>query len=202
MTSATTTARSAAGDQTYTTEHSLAYVMALVALVLGVVGMLRGFGVIGGDDASNSANGNVSALWDGIMWLLPAISAAFLAWALHSNDHHRMRDTEYLPDADEGMWKSEHAVAYLTAAASVVFALLGMLVGFHVLGRGDHQYDSVPWHLGSIGMAILTNALHSVRHHQLATDRHYVAGRRDEAGTDGHGASRQERFGDRTAARR
>jgi hypothetical protein len=41
-------------------------------------------------------------------------------------------------------------------------------MGFHLLGQGDHQYDSMPWHLGSIGMAVLTNALHSVRHHQLA----------------------------------
>src|SRR3954466_15113583 len=136
MTSVRIAPRSTAGDQTYTTEHSLAYGLAVAALVLGVIGMLRGFGVIGGADASNSPNGNVSALWDGVMWLLPAISAGFLAWAFHSTDHHRMRDTEHLPDADEGMWKTEHALAYLTAAASVVFALLGLLVGFHLLGRG------------------------------------------------------------------
>jgi hypothetical protein len=194
--------RSTAGDQAYTTEHSLAYVMAVVALVLGVIGVLRGFGVIGGSDASNTPNGNVSALWDGVMWLLPAISAAFLAWALHTNDHHRMRDTAQLPDADEGMWKGEHAAAYLSAAASVVFALLGMLVGFHLLGRGDHQYDSIPWHLASIGMAVLTNALHSVRHHQLATDDDFVATRRVEGTPAANGVSGTPRVVERPSVRR
>jgi hypothetical protein len=56
-----------------------------------------GFGLIGGSgDATNSPDGNISVLWDGVMWLLPAVSAAFLAWALHTTDHHRLRDIMYL----------------------------------------------------------------------------------------------------------
>jgi hypothetical protein len=186
-------------DTAFKTEHVLAYVLTVLSLVLGLIGALRGFGVIGGNDASNTANGNVSALWDGVVWLLPAISAALLAWSFHRSDHHRLRDPERLADPEEAAWKTEHLLANVLALASVIFALLGILVGFHLLGRGDHQYDSMPWHLLSIGSAILTNALHSVRHHQLAAENDFVvAPRREPTTADPAG---RETFGDRTTNR-
>ncbi|MGI8554298.1 MAG: hypothetical protein ACR2PL_26460 [Dehalococcoidia bacterium] len=116
-------------------------------------------------------NGDTSsALWDGVVWLLPAIAAAFLSLAMHRNEHHRMRSPERVNNTEEGMWKTEHTLAYVMTAAAIVFGLLGMLVGFHILGRGNHQWDSMPWHLASIGVAVLANTFHTVGHHQLADD--------------------------------
>jgi hypothetical protein len=192
-------------------EHGLAYGFMVLSLVLGFIGLLRGFGVIGGNDASNTPFGNISALWDGIVWLLPAISMAFLAWAFHANDHHRMRDPENLDAADETAWKNEHMAAGIMAIASIVFALLGILTGFHYLGHGDHQFDSMPWHLASIGCAILTNALHSVRHHQTVSDDVFIVTRVSEhderlpdpalgSGRVSHGTVATNGHGDRSAA--
>jgi hypothetical protein len=165
-------------DSMFEGEHWLAWLFSLIAIVLGVIGVLRGFGYIGGPASSDAASGTVAGyfgtVWDCIVWMLPAISAGLLSMALHQADHHRMRNPERLGDRDEGLWKAEHAAAWLFALLTIVFGVLGMLVGFHLLGGGNHQPDSVPWLLASIGSGVLTNTLHAVRHHQLASDADYI----------------------------
>ncbi|MEX0783522.1 MAG: hypothetical protein WD557_12800 [Dehalococcoidia bacterium] len=80
--------------EAYTAEHSLAWLTALVALVMGVIGVLAAFGVIGGDEDAGVTNadevgGADSSNWeDGALWLLPAISLGLVSRALHNNEHH------------------------------------------------------------------------------------------------------------------
>ena len=165
-----------AQEAAFNTEHIAAYALAAIALLLGIIGVLRGFGVLGNDggaDVGAPGTRDISfpAIWDSVVWLLPALSAALLAWALHRNEHHRLRNPERATDRDEAAWKLEHMLAYVMTVASLLFAVLGMLTGFNVFGRdnGD-QPDGIPWLLASLGTAILANALHSVRHHQMSRE--------------------------------
>ena len=169
--------QSDAQEGAFNTEHMAAYAFAALAVILGLVGLLRGFGILGNDETRDLGEAGTRdigfpAIWDSVVWLLPMLSAALLAWAFHRNEHHRLRDPDRTTDPDEAGWKTEHLLAYLMALISVVTAVLGMLVGFNVLGRdlGD-QPDGIPWLLASLGAAILANALHSVGHHQLSRDR-------------------------------
>jgi len=165
-------------DNTFKTEHTISYVLALTSLVLAAIGLLRGFGMLG-DDGVEVGSPTTQAvsfppIWDSMIWLLPALAAGLLAWALHQSDHHRMRDPALAGDADEGGWKAEHAGAYLMALLSIACGTLGILTGFDVFDRGNDQPDALPWLLASIVTAVLTNALHNVRHHQLATEDYVV----------------------------
>jgi hypothetical protein len=165
-------------NNTFKTEHAASYALALVSLVLGVIGLLRGFGMLGDDptQVGSPTTQAVSfpAIWDSMIWLLPALASGLLAWALHQSDHHRLRDPELAGDADEGGWKAEHAGAYLMALLSIACGALGILTGFDVFDRGNDQPDALPWLMASIVTAVLTNALHNVRHHQLATEDYVV----------------------------
>jgi heme/copper-type cytochrome/quinol oxidase subunit 2 len=162
----------------FESEHWLSWFFMVAAIVLGVIGMLRGFGLIGGPASSDAAAGTVAGFfgttWDSVTWMLPAIASAMLSMALHQTDHHRMREPEHLDDREEGLWQFEHGASWLMTILTVVLGVVGMLVGFHVLGGGNHQPDGLPWLLGSIGTGVLTNTLHGVRHHQLASDADYI----------------------------
>ncbi len=188
--------RDDAQEGAFKTEHTAAYALAAVSLILTIIGLLRGFGVLGNDgtgDAGSPGTQDIGfpAVWDSAIWLLPAISAALLSLALHRNDHHRDRDPGRASDADEASWKTEHGLAYLMALASIVMGVLGMVVGFNVLGRdfGD-QPDGLPWLLGSVAAAILANTLHSVRHHQLSRDDDFMVERRTDRVTAGTAMTR------------
>lgn len=171
-----TTETASLEDPMYQAEHWLAWLFGAIAIVFGVIGVLRGFGMIG--NVSTSASGvtptGVSELWDGVVWLLPAIAAAFLSMSFHRNDHHMMRDPELLADRQEGFWKVEHWFSWLLAFGSIVFGILGMLVSFNLVGRVDTQMDGLPWLFASIGTGILMNTFHSVRHHQMAYENDYI----------------------------
>lgn len=176
------------------TEHMAAWLVALIALVLGAIGLLRAFGVIGDDPiaqevgAAGTQAPGFGAIWDGALWLLAATSAALLAMTLHTTDHHRMRDLDRVNDADSGAWKAEHILAYLMALATIATIALGLLTGFDVFARGNDQPDGLPWLLASIPLGILSYTLHAVRHHQMAADEDYVVrlvDRRLGAGTTG-----------------
>ncbi len=180
-----------AQEGAFNTEHMAAYALAAVSVILTIIGLLRGFGVLGNDgtgDAGAPGTQDIGfpAIWDSAIWLLPAISAALLSFALHRNDHHRDRHPDRATDNDEAGWKTEHGLAYLMALASIVMGVLGMLVGFNVFNRdfGD-QPDGLPWLLGSVAAAILANALHSVRHHQLSRDDDFIIERRTDTVTRG-----------------
>ena len=164
-----------AQDSAYKTEHMLAWALAALAILFTLLGLLVGFGVLGDTPAGGSTPGDVRGneflgLWDAAVWLLPAIAAALLSFALHRNEHHRHRDPDRLPDDEEGLWKAEHSAAWLMTAASIVLGALCLLVGFDIIGGDYDQPDGILWGLGSVVTAILANALHSVRHHQMVRD--------------------------------
>ena len=165
----------------YQTEHWLAWLFSAGAIVLGVLGFLRAFGVygpantVGGQIRSISPGGLPDTYWDGGLLLLAAIASALLAFALHRADHHRMRDLDDVPDSEAGLWKLEHALAYIMAIATIVFTVLGLLAGYNKLGGHHWQPDGVPWLLCAIGLGVLTNVLHSVRHHQMFPEEHFIS---------------------------
>ena len=180
-----------AQEGAFNTQHTAAYAFPALAVILGIIGALRGFGILGNDEArdigeAGTRDTGFPAIWDSVIWYLPALSSALLAWAFHRNDHHRLRDPEHATDPDEASWKTEHMLAYVMALISVVTAVLGMFVGFNVFNRdlGD-QPDGIPWLLASLGSAILAAALHSVGHHQLSRERTFIVERRDDVATTG-----------------
>ncbi len=166
------------GEGAYNAEHWLAWLTLFAALLLAAIGVLRGFGMIGGgleqSDVSTGAPGtqavSYGAIWDATVWLLPAIALALVAMALHRNEHHRARSPELADDTNEGLWNTEHLLAWVMALATIATAVLGILTGFDVLERGNDQPDALPWLLASIVGGISTATLHAVRHHQMATD--------------------------------
>src|SRR5688500_7065639 len=96
--------RSGAMSGVYAAEHSLAWVVSLAALVLVTIGLLVGFGVIGGDTEIAGTGTNVTEAteditgttdlenWqEGLLWIIPAVSLGILAFTLHDTDHHKAR---------------------------------------------------------------------------------------------------------------
>jgi DNA-directed RNA polymerase subunit beta len=178
-------ARADADEAFFKAEHTAAYLFVALAALLTAIGLLVGFGVLGDTSAAQTVadeRGNEwLGLWDGAVWLLPAIAAAILSMALHRTEHHRRRDADTLPDGDEAAWKSEHTFAYVATAVSVICGLLCLLVGFGLIGETD-QPDGILWGIASVVTAILATTLHGVGHHQLAQRRDVVVERR--AATD------------------
>jgi hypothetical protein len=170
----------------YQTEHWLAWLFAIVAIVGGVLGLLRGFAIIGTSvtvagntvPGTNAAGGNSNPLFDGFVWTLPAIAAALLSFALHNSGHHRHAEG-MADDADSGLFKTEHLLAYLFAAGTIAAGVIALLVGFNIIGTDNPQPNGWLWGLTSIGLGTITNTLHTVRHHQLAAEEDYIAAMMD-----------------------
>jgi hypothetical protein len=165
-------------DGAYTIEHTLGWVLALVALALGAIGLLVGFGVIGGseggvnlDDVAGAGAEGASDWLQGALWLLPAISIALLSRTLHSADHH---ERSVAGEEHDGMFAAEHGAAYIVALVTIAAAALAPLVGFDVFDRGNVAEDGILWGIASIVPAVVTNTLHSVRHHAHVTAVRYV----------------------------
>lgn len=179
--------RDDADEAAFKGEHVAAYLFAALAVGLTVVGLLVGFGVLGDTSGAQTVADDVGnewlGLWDGAVWLLPAIASAILAMALHRNEHHRRRDADTLPDADEAAWKTEHLGAYAAAAVAVLTGLLCLLVGFGLIGEYD-QPDGILWGIASVITAILAVTLHGVGHHQLVQPRRVVVEARERAAPD------------------
>jgi hypothetical protein len=163
----------------YDAEHWVGLVMAFLAILLMAIGLMRGFGIFGAEGAavvpSDLVGDPDEPHWLlGSLWLLAGLSAAFLSMALHKSDHHLLRDPELLDDKDESLWKSEHFTAWAAALATIVLAAVGILVGLDEFGRGTTAQEGMLWLFASIIMSIVTNTLHSVRHHQVAGEEEYI----------------------------
>jgi hypothetical protein len=194
-------AREAAYDRTddrddaqkgaFAAEHGLAWIMALASMALVAIGLLVGFGVISGDDeiagtdigeatgaAQLSGAASMPDWQEGLLWILPAITAGLLAYTLHETDHHRGRRRNTAATADDdsgkGMFSAEHGLAYLMAALAIAGATLGVLVGFDVFDNGNTFADGMLWSVASIAAGSVAMALHNVRHHQLATEEDVI----------------------------
>lgn len=169
----------------YNSEHGLAWAVLGVSLILGLIGLLRGFGILGGgadvQDISAGEPGtqaaSFGAIWDSAVWFLPAIALGFTGWALHMNRHHRVGMDEDRRDSNEGAFKTEHILAYVMGAATIGAAVLGILVGFDVLGRGNDQPDALPWLFAAMHYGVLTAAFHNSGHHLPAEAPSYLTSR-------------------------
>ncbi|MEX0782746.1 MAG: hypothetical protein WD557_08855 [Dehalococcoidia bacterium] len=171
----------------FTTEHSLAWVMALASLALGAIGLLAGFGMIGSDDEAGAAaevGGAAQAIgaglanWqEGLLWIIPAISAGLLAYALHNTGHHRARSARRNHEGEEsesGVFNTEHSLAYLMVLLAIGSGALGLLVGFDVFENNNTFADGMLWAVASLVPATLAVALHEVRHHQMASEEDVI----------------------------
>jgi hypothetical protein len=174
-----------AQDAAFGFEHALAWLMALAAIVLGVIGLLIGFDILdlrGADaDAGIQIAGNADLIalpgnfMDGTMLIFAGITAAILAFTLHSSDHHRMRDVSTLNKSDQSMWSVEHGLAYIMAIGSIALVVIGLLVGYGAFDTDNSQLDGLLWIWSGFGAGILTATLHAVRHHQFAETDEIVA---------------------------
>lgn len=160
----------------YHTEHMLAYIFAAAAIVMGVLGLLVGFDVLASGGGEVAGPGAASQnFWDGLNWIIPAIAAAMVAYALHSSEHHLAQNPSTLTSSHRSMWNSEHYLAWLVGLATVALATIGILVGFDVINTGN-SFDGLLWSFAAIGTGALTMTLHSVRHHQMASEEDYILG--------------------------
>jgi hypothetical protein len=172
-------------------EHVMGYVAALGAFLLATLGVLEGFGIIDWVSAGQGVTVGTTAaaggndFQDGLLYLVPAGTAAFLSFYFHMADHHRMgieyrwgrqgtpgtrtkQDEEAVYTADAGMWVMEHGFAMLCAGAAVVLAAIGMLIGFGAFG--DYTFeDAMLWEIASLIPAIVSCSAHLVGHHTMPT---------------------------------
>jgi hypothetical protein len=162
----------------YNAEHFLAYICLVGAIAMAVIGLLIGFGQI---DAWNTGLGadEVTApmsatFWDGLLWITVALSLYMLSSALHQTEHHFDRPPSTLDSANKSMWAGEHYVAYLTAIAAIALGVLALLVAYDAFGNDNTVFDGLLWMFTSLGASIGTLTLHTVRHHQAATDEDYI----------------------------
>lgn len=163
-------------------EHLFAYFCAAAAVVLAAAGLLEGFGHIdiaeagrgAQEGAPNVADEGGASFLDGVLFLIPAATFAFLAFYFHASDHHRLRDVRTLDDEDKAAWVSEHGGAVLAGLTAMALAVIGILVGFDAFDNGNTAEDGILWQLASIVPAVLSCALHSVRHHQLSAEEDFI----------------------------
>jgi ABC-type branched-subunit amino acid transport system permease subunit len=167
----------------YFAEHTGAWLVAIIAVIAAIVGVLAGFDVIDlRDDVPVTGAGEEgltllsSDFWDGAMLLFSAITAGLLAMALHSNDHHRMRELSIMRGSERAMWSFEHGFAYILAIGSIVAVVIGLLVGFNTFSADHDQGDALMWIWLGLTGSTLTTALHMVRHHQMAVEEDYIIG--------------------------
>jgi hypothetical protein len=166
-------------------EHIGAWLMSLVAVVLGVIALLVGFDILDLRSDETFSIGNVAEevstvfsndYWDATMIFFSAFTAGILGYCLHMSDHHRLRDLSTLPSKERGMWTTEHGGAYLFAVASIVLVIIGLLVGFEAFSADHDQRDGLMWIWLGFGSSIVATTLHAVRHHQAVVEQDYIIG--------------------------
>ncbi|MCK9487218.1 MAG: hypothetical protein M0R73_11065 [Dehalococcoidia bacterium] len=140
-------------------ERGIGWIFALIAVVLGAIGLLRGFGIVGPEGVDIPGIGDAGGLqaavqsdfWEGILWMLPAFAAAVLALAMNSSRTIRTEDTR----------SATRMTAYVLAAVTVVLGAIALLVGFGVIGDEYVATDGVLWGMASILFSVVTAAAYA-----------------------------------------
>jgi hypothetical protein len=143
----------------FSAERGLAWVFGLGALLMGVIGLLRGFGWIGpqGVDVTGvEIEGLQTAavqgdFWDAMVWKVPAVALGVLALTMARAAHRH--------DGGGAMWA--HWGAYLMALLTLGAVALALLVGFDLLGMGTTQTDGVIWGVAAIIYGAISAAFHA-----------------------------------------
>jgi hypothetical protein len=81
--------------------------MSLAAIALMALGVLRGFDIIGTEVTNDEGGQTAGNILDAIVWFLPGMTAAFLAFSFHRRDAHRIEDAAA---------KGERTISWLLAA--------------------------------------------------------------------------------------
>ncbi len=188
----------ASQEAMYQMEHWLAWLFLIGAIVLGSLGVLRGFDIIGGTTASALSEGK-GAFWDGMLLIIPGICAAFLAMALHQSDHHRVYNPEGGRSREGALFMAEHGLGWLALIGTVALEVLGMIIGLKVFGGSYDQSDGLLWAVPGLGAAILTATLHTARQHQLETEEDYIVRIVEERVAPGRATGRMRAPGSESA---
>lgn len=165
----------------YHSEHLFAWLCAIGAIALGVVAALVGFGVIGEETAlpvgQPGTTGGTEAfsenLLNGLLWMIPAISAAILSYSMHRTEHHRRRAPLTKPDSEQAFFAFEHFMAMVAGIVAISLGAVCLAVGYDLFDRGNTHGDGYLWGLLSIGASTLSLTFHTVVHHQMAQEEAY-----------------------------
>jgi hypothetical protein len=159
----------------YQAEHWLAWLFALIALLMGINGLLIGFDVL--DWRNDIISPDLRAARDfneALLWLMPAVAAALLSLALHQTDHHARADLRLHRRPRVRPLPAEHGAAYVMVVVTIVAGVLTLLVGYDAFGNDNIERDGQLWAWAAIGSGVITYTLHSVRHHQLAVEEDVI----------------------------
>jgi len=166
------------GSTAQNTERTLAWIFAVVAVVLGVIALLRGFGIVAGSDVAADeavgagAQGIVN--WQaGMLWMLPAIAAALVAVSLNFTEFNRpgeMRD-----NAESTLFKAGSMLAYVLIVGSIAAGVLTLLIGFDLFDRGNVPGDGFLWGAAAILAGGASIAPRMAGHRSTVADEDYIA---------------------------
>lgn len=139
-------------DGMRSTEQSLAMVLGIGALVLGAIGLLRGFGWI---EIGTAAEAPVSENFaSGLMWMLPALAAAILAVAMARSDHHHEMQ-------EDRPGQILHMLAYAVALGTLAVGVLALLTGFNWIGMDTTAADGFLWGTASVLYGLIAWGFHA-----------------------------------------
>jgi len=195
MEESSTTHYHGASGAAYSLEHTYAWLLIVLATGLVVIGLMVGFGVLGeGSNGGIRYNGDaldprgdagetrpaigqtradidLGSFGDALVLLLPGVAAGFVAYSLHSSDHHRRGVASMTRGA---LFSFEHALAYIMVLGTMGMGALAILVGYDAFGNGNTIEDGILWGIAAVITAGLAATLHSVRHHQTEADEDYL----------------------------
>ena len=164
-------------DTARNTERTLAWVFAVMAVALGVIGLLRGFGILFGSDVAAEdavgagAQGMVN--WHaGLLWMLPAIASAFVAVALNFTEFNH--PGELRDSGEEKLFKTGAMLSYVLMAGAIAAGVLALLIGFDVFDRGNIPGDGFLWGVAAIISGGASIAPRMAGHRATVADEDYI----------------------------
>lgn len=156
-------------------ERGMALILAITAAVLGVIGLLRGFGIVGPEGIDADLGGIAEAggvqaavesdFWEGVLWMLPAFAFGIIAWQYASARAH---------PGDE-VQSPMRAVALTLAGTTIVLGVLALLVGFGMINENAQPTDGVLWGLTAVLGGLLTSAAHAAIPSPVPDEEYLVA---------------------------
>jgi len=164
---------------TYNAEHWLAWVFTAGAIAMAVIGLLIGFGMLDAWETDvfqdeGDVIGPRGSFWDGMLWMIGALSLYMLGHALHQSEHHFGQNPSEIDSTNKSLFTVEHALSWVAALAALVLGVIGLLVAYDAFDNDNTVFDGILWMLASLGASIGAATLHTVRHHQMASEEDYI----------------------------
>lgn len=157
------------------TERVVALIFAIAALVHGIVGILRGFGMIGTEGVNLAPIGieDVGGLqaaiapnfWEAMVWFSTGLAAGIVAWSFAGGRARTGADTRPMM-----RW-----IAWVMAATTLILIVVGLLAGFGMINDEAVATDGVLWGMLAIISGVLTAAAYSAIPETVAREDYLVA---------------------------